>query len=314
MFAMDTPDTISPLDAYSAAVVGAVEKLGPSVVSIYLRNPEGDGFAGAGSGFVIAPDGYILTNNHVVAAGKDLEVHMASGEIYPANIIGTDPATDLAVIRVAASGLSTAQLGNSDTLRVGELVIAVGNPLGMEHTVSAGVVSALGREISTQTGQIIDNVIQTDAHLNPGNSGGPLANSHGVVIGVNTAMRAQAQAIGLAVPINTAIWVAGELITTGSVSRLKLGITGRTRSLPQVFRERFGLKAATVAEVVEIQENSIGKRIGLRAGDFIAALNDSKIASIEELARIVAKTSPRKVQDLRIIRQNKVESIAFSLH
>jgi len=310
---MDTPDATSPLDAYSAAVVGAVEKLGPSVVSIYLHGSNEEAVSGAGSGFIVTPDGYIVTNNHVVAAGKMVDVHMASGETMPAKVIGTDPATDLAVIRVSANGLPAAGLGNSDALRVGELVIAVGNPLGMEHTVSAGVVSALGREMATQNGQIIDNIIQTDAHLNPGNSGGPLANSRGEVIGVNTAMRAQAQAIGLAVPINTAKWVVGDLIATGSVSRLRLGIKGRTRTLPQVFQERFQLKAPSVAEVIEVEDASIGKRIGLKVGDYIAALNQIKIASIEELARIVAKTAPRQVQELQIIRSQKPEIITFSL-
>jgi len=310
---MDALVATTPLDAYSAAVVGAVDKLGPSVVSIYLHEPNNENVAGAGSGFIITPDGYIVTNNHVVAAGKSVDVHMASGETLPAKVIGTDPATDLAVIRVSSNGLPAAGLGNSDALRVGELVIAVGNPLGMEHTVSAGVVSALGREMATQHGQIIDNIIQTDAHLNPGNSGGPLANSRGEVIGVNTAMRAQAQAIGLAVPINTAKWVVGDLIATGSVSRLRLGIKGRTRVLPQIFQERFQLKAPSAAEVMEIEEGSIGKRIGLRAGDYIARLNQIKIASIEELARVVAKTAPRQTQELQIIRGQKPETITFSL-
>lgn len=310
---MQATDSSKIFDAYSTAVIGAVERVSPTVVSVYLRNGPNDPILGSGSGFVVAPDGYLVTNYHVISAGRLPEVVLPSGERYMSEVIGKDPATDLAVLRVAEHGLSTATLGNSDDLRVGELVIAVGNPMGMEQTVSAGVVSALGREMQTASGQVVDNVIQTDAHLNPGNSGGPLADASGQVIGVNTAMRAQAQAIGLAIPVNTAKWVVGELITHGSVSRLTLGIRGRTRPIAPIMRERYHLKSATVAEVVEVMSGGLAERIGICSGDFLTTLNATQIGSIEELGRLLSKTSPRQEQKLVIIRDQKEHTISFAL-
>lgn len=195
------------LDAYSRAVVGVVEKVGPAVVNIGLkrqkRSPGYDN-EGAGSGLVIAPDGYVLTNDHVVENAVELEVSLTDGNVYRAEIVGTDPATDLAVIRAGASGLLAAELGNSETLRVGQLAIAIGNPFGFQSTVSTGVVSALGRALRSQTGRLIENVIQTTAPLNPSNSGGPLVDSRSRVIGINTAMISMVQGISFAVPVNTA--------------------------------------------------------------------------------------------------------------
>jgi S1-C subfamily serine protease len=200
------------LDAYSRAVVGVVDKVGPAVVSIAVkkqsraRRIEGEG---AGSGVVIAQDGFVLTNNHVIERANEVEVELTDGSTFPAQVVGADPATDLAVVRTGASGLPTADLGDSSSLRVGQLVIAIGNPMGFESTVSTGVISALGRALRSPSGRLIENVIQTDVPLNPGNSGGPLVDSRGRVIGINTAMLSMAQGISFAVPVNTARWVAG---------------------------------------------------------------------------------------------------------
>ena len=216
------------LDAYSAAVVAVADRVGPSVVNIAIEKDvtaQGPGgqrvytVPGGGSGVVIAPDGYILSNSHVVHDAKNLEVTLADGRTLPARVIGDDPATDLAVIQTTAGGLPAARLGDSDSLKPGQLVIAIGNPLGFQATVTAGVVSALGRSLRSSSGRLIENVIQTDAALNPGNSGGPLVDSRGRVVGINTAIIQGAQGICFAVPVNTARWVAGLLINEGRVRR-----------------------------------------------------------------------------------------------
>src|SRR5215211_2169138 len=226
------------LDAYSAAVVAVAERVGPSVVNIAIEKDvtaQGRGgqrvytVPGGGSGVVIAPDGYILSNSHVVHDAKSLEVTLADGRTLPARVIGDDPATDLAVIQTTVGGLPAARLGDSDSLKPGQLVIAIGNPLGFQATVTAGVVSALGRSLRSSSGRLIENVIQTDAALNPGNSGGPLVDSRGRVVGINTAIIQGAQVICFAVPVNTARWVAGLLINEGRVFLFYLAATTENR-------------------------------------------------------------------------------------
>lgn len=278
------------LDAYSRAVISVVEKVGPAVVSIRVkkrarsRRPEGEG---AGSGVIIAPDGFVLTNNHVVEGAGEVEVTLTEGNTFTAQIVGCDPATDLAVIRAGSSGLPAAELGDSDLLRVGQLVIAIGNPLGFQSTVSTGVVSALGRSLRGQSGRLIENVIQTDVALNPGNSGGPLVDSRGRVVGINTAMIMMAQGISFAVPVNTARWVASELITRGKVRRAYLGLSGQTRPLSRRAQRYFELAGATAIEVVSLEENGPAQRAGLRAGDRIVALNGKSVGTVDDIHKLL---------------------------
>ncbi len=274
------------LDAYSRAVVNVVSTVGPAVVAIRVRQlPRSPRFGGegAGSGVIIATDGFVLTNNHIVEHASDVEVSVTDGRLLPAQLVGTDPATDLAIVRVSVSNLPTAELGNSDALRVGQLAIAIGNPLGFQSTVSAGVVSALGRALRGQSGRLIENVIQTDVALNPGNSGGPLVNSRGQVIGINTAMIAMAQGISFAVPVNTAKWVAGELVSHGKVRRAVLGIAGQVRPIDRRLQRHLALSIATAVEVVWVQESGPAHQVGLREGDLIIALNGQPTASVDAL-------------------------------
>src|SRR5437867_10712703 len=217
------------LDAYSSAVISVVEVVGPAVVSISVgRTPRG-GTGGAGSGVIVTPDGYVLTNSHVVHGGRDLEATLMDGRTLGAVLVGDDPATDLALIRLHDTGVPSATLGRSESMRAGQLVVAIGNPFGFQSTVSAGVISALGRSLRSGTGQLIENIIQTDVALNPGNSGGPLVDTRTRVIGINTAIIRMAQGISFAIPIDTAKWVVGELLARGRVRRAYLGIVGQAR-------------------------------------------------------------------------------------
>lgn len=278
------------LDAYSNAVTGVVEKVGPAVVSIGIKkqmrhNQFGEG---EGSGVIITPDGFILTNNHVVEDADLLEVHLTDGSHYPARIVGTDPATDLAVVRVSAdSQLPTAILGNSDKLRVGQLAIAIGNPLGFQSTVSTGVISALGRSLRGQQGRLIENVIQTDVSLNPGNSGGPLVDSRGRVIGINSAMIYRAQGISFAIPVNTATWVVSEILTKGRVRRAYLGLSGQVRPISRRAQRYFELANDSVVEAVSVERGGPAYRGGLRAGDQIVALDGKPIGNVDDIHRLL---------------------------
>ncbi len=279
-----------PLDAYSRAVVGVVEKVGPAVVAIRVRsNTRSPHMRGesAGSGVIIAPDGFVLTNAHVVDQASEVEVGLTDGRMLVAQIVGCDSATDLAVVRTSASGLPTAILGSSDSLRVGQLVIAIGNPLGFQSTVSTGVISALGRALRSQTGRLIENVIQTDVPLNPGNSGGPLVDSRGRVIGINTAMIFMAQGISFSVPVSTAKWVVGELVKRGKVQRSTLGIAGQVRPVDRWLQRHLGITAETAVEVVFVEERSPARLAGLRSGDLIVALNGQSIATVDDLHRLL---------------------------
>jgi S1-C subfamily serine protease len=305
-------DEQSLLDAYSQAVIGVAEKVGPAVVSINVRQKAsraGIGREGAGSGVIIAPDGYVLTNNHVVEGAADIEVRLTSGDIYRAELVGRDPATDLAVVRAGTNGLPIAELGDSASLRVGQLVIAIGNPLGFQSTVSTGVVSALGRAMRSETGRLIENVIQTDVPLNPGNSGGPLVDSRGRVIGINSAIILPAQGIGLAIPVNTAHRVIGELLTHGKVRRAYLGLAAQVRPIRPAAQRQFGLQAATVVEVVSIESGGPAQRAGLREKDVLLALDGQGIATVDDVHRLLAGKAAGTQVGVTILRDNQRREI-----
>src|SRR6059036_329232 len=267
------PTDAGLLDAYSAAVVSVVDAVGPAVVSVRTNARAGrSGGAGAGSGVIIASDGYVLTNSHVVHAASDLEVSLTDGRRFAATLTGDDPATDLAVIRVDAPALPAAHLGESARLRVGQLVIAIGNPFGFESTVSAGVVSALGRSLRSTSGRLIDNVIQTDVALNPGNSGGPLVDSRGRVVGINSAMIRGAQGLSFSIPVDTAKWVAGQLIAHGKIRRARLGVAGQNVPLVRLAVRAHGLDSRSGVLVTGVDADSPAARAGVRPEDIIVGL------------------------------------------
>lgn len=300
------------LDAYSAAVTSVAERVGPSVVNIALEKDvvtQGrDGqrvytLPSGGSGVIITPDGYILTNSHVVHDGRRLEVTLADGRTAPARVIGDDPETDLAVIQTTMTGLPTVQLGDSDLLKPGQLVIAIGNPLGFQATVTAGVVSALGRSLRSSSGRLIENVIQTDAALNPGNSGGPLVDSRGQVVGINTAIIQGAQGICFAVPVNTARWIAGLLINEGRVRRAFLGVTAETRPIHVRVAREHGLPNAMAVGVVAVAEHSPAAQAGLEPRDIITHLDGSPMSSVDDLQRYLGRAEVAKSVEMRFLRR-----------
>jgi S1-C subfamily serine protease len=258
-----------------------------------------------GSGVIIAPDGFILTNSHVVMGAQEIEVLLADGQQFPAEVVGTDPHTDLAVLRIPTSGLPAAEIGDSDRLRVGQLVIAIGNPLGFQFTVTTGVVSALGRALRSQTGRLIENVIQTDAALNPGSSGGPLVDSRARVVGINTAIIAPAQGICFAIPSNTAKWVAGQLITEGKVHRAYLGIVGQTVRLPRHLVVGHRIAQETGVAVVAIAPGSPAAASDLWEGDIIVALGQEPVTTIDVLQKILARTPIGTREILTVLRGDK---------
>ncbi len=289
-----SPSDDSLLDAYSAAVTGAVERMSPSVVNIEVHQSAGRSRSGeprerqgGGSGFIFTPDGLILTNSHVVHDAVRIAVTMADGRRMPATVIGDDPASDLAVIRVNEPALTAARLGDSQRLRVGQIVIAIGAPYGFQSTVTAGVVSALGRSLRSYSGRLIDDVIQTDASLNPGNSGGPLVDSAGRVVGVNTATILPAQGICFAIGINTAKFVASRLLRDGRIRRSYIGVSAQTVPVHRRVVRFYDLPKEMGAVVVGVEENSPAKRAGLREGDVIVALEGQPVAGVDDLHRVL---------------------------
>jgi len=300
------------LDAYSRAVIAAAEKVSPSVVYIEVeqrasnrrpnnpRSPQER--RGSGSGFIFTPDGFILTNSHVVHGAKKIEVTLADGHKHQADLIGDDPDTDLAVIRINAPNLVPAQLGEAQRIRVGQLVIAIGNPYGFQYSVTAGVVSALGRSLRAQSGRLMDAVIQTDAALNPGNSGGPLVNSGGEVIGVNTAMILPAQGICFATSIDTAKFVASRLIRDGRVSRSYIGLAGQNVPLPRRIVRYYNLAVESGIFVISFETDSPARKGGVREGDIIIGFDDRPIAGIDDLHKLLTEERIGRKSSLTVIR------------
>ena len=302
------------LDGYSRAVIESAEKVSPSVTYIQVTSPSNgrqrrrqgpDEVSGSGSGFVFTPDGFILTNSHVVHGASKIDVTLMDGRKFQAQLIGDDPDTDLAVIRITAPNLLPAQLGDSHSIRVGQLVIAIGNPFGFQYTVTAGVVSALGRSLRAQSGRLMDGVIQTDAALNPGNSGGPLVNSRGEVIGVNTATILPAQGICFATSINTAKFVAGRLIRDGKISRSYIGVAGQNVPLPRRIVRFYQLPVETAVLVVSFETNgeaSAAREAGVLAGDLLVEFDGQPIRGIDDLHRLLTDERIGKRVPVTVIR------------
>jgi S1-C subfamily serine protease len=299
------PD-LALLDAYSRAVVDAVEKLSPSVVHIQVAGRRlGRENEGSGSGFIFAPDGFVLTNSHVVRGATHMDAILLDGRRLAADLVGDDPDTDLAVVRVHESGLPPARLGDSDALKVGQLAIAIGNPLGFQCTVTAGVVSALGRSLRSQSGRLIDNVIQTDAALNPGNSGGPLITSRGEVIGVNTAIIMGAQGLCFATPINTAQYVVPRLIRDGRIRRGWLGIGGQNMKVPPHAAHVLGLRAESGVLVISVEPGSPAARAGFQDRDLLVEFDGKPIASIDDLHRQLTEERIGKTAEIVVVRHSQ---------
>ncbi len=310
-----TPTDDELLDAYSRAVISAAEKVSPSVVNIEVQARPGTAKAGStppwperggkGSGFIFTPDGFLLTNSHVVHDAGQVEVELTDGRRLQADKVGDDPDTDLAVVRINAPNLVPASLGDSHTVRVGQLAIALGNPYGFQCTVTAGVVSALGRSLRSRSGRMMDNIIQTDAALNPGNSGGPLANSRGEVIGVNTAVILPAQGICFAIAINTAKFVAGQLIKEGKIRRSYIGVAGQDVPLLRRVVRFHNLPVDSGILVVAVEDGSPAQSAGVLEGDVIVAYGNQPIAGIDQLHRVLTEKQVGVRSSLAVIRKGE---------
>lgn len=292
-------DEVSLLDAYSQAVVRAVETVGPAVVKIEVTRREGptprrapraspSPDRGGGSGFVFTPDGLVLTNSHVVEQAARIVVALPDGREPTADLVGDDPETDLAVLKISASDLVPASLGDSSRLRPGQLVVAVGNPYGLQHTVTAGVVSALGRSLRARSGRLMDNIIQTDAALNPGNSGGPLVTSRGEVVGVNTAMIAGGQGLSFAVPVSTALLVVPQLLREGRVRRSYIGVGVQDVPLLKRIVRYFALPGESGVLVISVEGGSPAARGGLREGDIVVGFGAEAVTRADDLHRLLS--------------------------
>jgi S1-C subfamily serine protease len=296
------------LDAFSHAVIGAVEQVAPAVVSIDVRtradgaNRRSPAQAGAGSGFVFASDGLLITNSHVVDDAAEIDITLPDGREERADLIGHDPDTDVAVLRISAPELTTLTFGDSQGLRPGQLVIAIGNPYGFQHTVTTGVVSALGRSLRARSGRLIEHVIQTDAALNPGNSGGPLVTSDGRVVGVNTAIIAGGQGLSFAVPISTVVSVLPALLREGRVRRGYLGVAGQDVPILRRVTRFHRLAQASGVLVISLESDGPSQRAGLREGDIVVSLDMLPVTSLDDLHRLLTEARIGRLVTLGILR------------
>ncbi len=294
------------LDPYSARVVHAFETVGPAVVHISAESRNGR--AATGSGVLFAPDGYLLTNSHVVAGAAKVTASLTDGRRLAAAVIGDDPATDLAVLRLAGTGLPHAAFGSSNALKVGQLVVAIGNPLGFHATVTAGIVSALGRTLRSPGGRLIESVIQTDAPLNPGNSGGPLVDGAGRVVGINTAMIGRAQGLCFAIGIDTAVDVTARLMRDGRVKRARLGLAGQTTVLDSRLARRLQREGDTAVLVMEAAGGA-AERGGLRQGDLILEFDSRPVFTVDDLHRLLTDDTAGRDLPVKVLRQAKIETL-----
>ncbi|HZO15797.1 MAG TPA: trypsin-like peptidase domain-containing protein [Polyangiaceae bacterium] len=302
------------LDAYSRAVIDVVECVGPAVVSLSVRGAprrRGRTPEGAGSGVLVAPDGYLLTNSHVVQHG-DARAILNDGTRARAQLVGDDPATDLALLRIDGGSHAFAPLAPPVKARQGQLAIAMGNPLGFDSTVSTGVVSAVGRSLRARSGRLIDSIVQHTAPLNPGSSGGPLLDSAGRILGINTAIIAFSQGIGFAVPATTAAWVVSELLAHGRVRRAWLGIAGFVRPLGRRLARARELTLETTVEVAEVQPNSPAAEAGLRQGDRIVAFDGTPTPTVDDLHRQLRNATPGRAIELTLLRGTEKHSLTIT--
>lgn len=300
-------------DDFSQTVMRVVEAAAPSVIGVRRASHGRDLFDGAGSGVIVSPDGYALTNNHVIRGAGRIEAVLHDGQVAPAEIVGADPDTDLALLRLSSGGLAAAALGDSDALRVGELAIAIGNPLGLQATVTAGVVSALRRTMRGESGRLIEDVIQTDAALNPGNSGGALVDGRGRVIGVNTAIIGGAQGICFAVPINTAKRIIPDLMRSGRVARGWFGIGGQTQGLSTALQRRLHLKAPGGVLVVAVADQGPAAAAGLRPGDVVLAVEGEPTPSVDAIHKLLAKDSIGRTLTLDVLRDGQLTKLKLKV-
>lgn len=301
------------LDTYSAAVVGVVDAVSPAVVHVHVqgaRGGAGQGTGGTGSGVVVSPDGLVLTNNHVVESARAIRLTLNDGTHFQARPLGRDPDTDLAVLRAETSErLKFAQLADSKSLRPGQIAIAIGNPLGFQSTVTAGIISAVGRSLRAENGRLIDDVIQTDAALNPGNSGGPLVNSAGRVIGINTATIMGAQGLCFAVASNTAEYVLTQILSHGRVRRGWIGVAAERVTLPQKVRNALGLSQNGAIGIQSVQSGSPAEGAGLKAGDILVHLDGEVVSGIDDIARILDATRIERTVVARVLRNSEILDI-----
>jgi S1-C subfamily serine protease len=298
------------LDAYSNAVIDVVDRVGPAVVRLDVKAKDSRAGGGTGSGVIVAPDGMVLTNSHVVNGATQVTVATVDGRSLTARVVGDDPDTDLALVRVDAPvTLPAAALGNSKLLKRGQLVIAIGNPLGFESTVTTGVVSALGRSLRARSGRLIDDVIQTDAALNPGNSGGPLVSSRGEVVGVNTAVILGAQGICFAVASNTANFVLGELVRHGRVRRAFIGIAAQQIAIPRRLRHAAGLTQESAVLAANVETGSPAERAGVKTRDIILSLDGTPITGGDDLIRALVGDKIGRTVEIEVLRNGSIQAL-----
>jgi S1-C subfamily serine protease len=294
-----SPSDSDILDAYSQAVINVVENVSPAVISVSGEGP------GSGSGFIVSPDGYAITNSHVVGGRKKFIAQTHDGDRIDAKLIGDDPATDLALLQLASRDLPVVQIGDSEAARVGQLVIALGSPMGLHSTVTTGVISAQGRSLRGNDGRLIENVLQHTAPINPGNSGGPLVDSRGRVLGVNTAIIMLAQGLGFAVPSKAVNWVMTEILEHGQVRRRQLGIAAAVQPLPKAMIRKFDLLTNHGVVVLEVAPGSVAAQAGIRTGDLLVSINDRLIESVDDVHRLLAATPNKATLVLDLIRDER---------